>query len=90
MSELPEKENETPVEVITELKDIRGLQSGMHPGVIAGHRQFEKANTSKPRSKARMQRALDGWDRHIENHPRDVMAQKCRANLKERMSGISG
>ena len=82
-------EEEEKVVVVKETsshEEIRG--SGMHPGVIGRKRVFPLVNTSKPRSKRRLERALEGWDRHLENHPRDIMAQKCRSNCQERLNGI--
>ena len=69
-------------------KVIEGRQSGMKPGVINGRRQYPSVNTSKPRSRKRLERAIEGWDKHIENHPRDAMAMKSRANMQERLNGI--
>jgi hypothetical protein len=61
---------------------------GMHPGVTNGRRCFHKVNTAKKRSRVPLERALAGWDKHIEEHPRDGMAIKCRANCKERLDGM--
>jgi hypothetical protein len=66
-----------------------GRRSGRAPGVINGRRVFDKVNTAKKRSRARLERAAEGWNRHIENHPRDEMARKCLSNLNDRLRSIN-
>ena len=79
---------EEKVVIIPETEKVVEYGSGMHPGVINGRRQYPLVNTSKPRSRKRLERAIEGWDKHIENHPRDGMAMKCRGNMQERLNGI--
>jgi hypothetical protein len=62
--------------------------TGMHPGVINGKRVYEVVNTAKRRSRARLERALEGWDRHLEHNPRDEMAALCRANCKDKLNSL--
>jgi len=73
---------------MSEETEVGFNQEGMHPGVVGGRRVYPKTNTSKPRSRKRLERAIEGWDKHIDNHPRDNMAQKCRSNCQERLNGI--
>lgn len=66
---------------------------GMHPGVVeVGHKRmrvYPLKNTAKRPSRVRLEKALAGWDRHIENNPRDEMAKRCRANCKGRLDSIA-
>ena len=57
-------------------------QKSIHPRVWLGG---EKKNTCKPRSVARLKRALEGIERHLENHPGDATARQRAANLERRI-----
>ena len=61
---------------------------GMHPGITNGRRCWPKVNTAKKASRAPLEKALAGWDKHLETHIRDEQAKKCQANLKERLDGM--
>lgn len=46
-----------------------------------------KSNTSKPRSIAKLERALAGLQEHAERHPRDSVTTKRIDNMKNRIKG---
>lgn len=46
-----------------------------------------KKNTSKPRSIAKLHRALAGVKEHFERHPKDGMSATRIANLNNRING---
>lgn len=46
-----------------------------------------KKNTAKPRSIAKLQRALDGIKEHFARHPKDSMSATRIANLTNRING---
>ena len=45
-------------------------QESIHPRVYYGANGVKK-NTSKPRSRLKLERALAGIEKHLEAHPRD-------------------
>lgn len=59
----------------------------IHPRSWPGFGKGVKHNTCKPRSIKRLQRALEGIERHLENHYGDAAASTRAANLKRRISG---
>ena len=81
------------IELITEVivakePEVHFNNKGMHPGVVNGRRVYDKVNTSERRSRARLERAIEGWDRHIEQNPRDAMAIRSRGNCRDRLNGL--
>lgn len=57
----------------------------IHPRVSL---RGEKLNTAKPRSRARIERAIAGMDRHIAAHPRDAACRERRANAEARAKSL--
>ena len=57
----------------------------IHPRVWGAWRESVKKNTCAPRSKARIERAIAGLSRHLENHPNDAAGKVRLGNLKARM-----
>lgn len=62
-------------------------QLSIHPRSWPGFGRGEKHNTCKPRSVARLKRALEGIERHLENNYGDAAAQQRANNLKRRIAG---
>ncbi len=46
-----------------------------------------KANTAKPRSIVKLERALAGLQEHFERHPRDSVTATRIVNMKNRIKG---
>jgi hypothetical protein len=63
-------------------------QQGIHPGMIGGRRQHPKVNTCANSSLVkRMTRQLAGIEKHLEEHPRDVLSQQRVSIIKAILSG---
>lgn len=46
-----------------------------------------KKNTAKPRSIAKLEKALSGLEEHFERHPRDSVTSTRIINMKNRIKG---
>ena len=53
----------------------------IHPRVFFG-RDGVKKNTAKPRSRRKLERALKGIEKHLEQNPKDAMSQQRVATIK--------
>ena len=63
----------------------QGFKSMKPHHYIAGGK---KANTAKPRSRAKIERMIAGLERHIEQNPYDDEARKRLTNAKQRLRAL--
>jgi hypothetical protein len=65
------------------------IEEGIHPRNSFKGKEKNKKNTCKPRNRKRFERALIGVEKHLLEHPKDVMSQTRVGELKRIIAGLS-